>query len=550
MRSKRYFAEDLRSAVLKVRRELGPNAIILAHHRNQSGVEVTAARGDELPANQNTWQPDITEETLGVKNVRDSYDDSIQNNVQFFNSLGAETEEADSNKSDTVKITDSKTSFVDGGKSKSAGELQMQDKTRKRSQATSAAGNNSNKKLTDAVEYDFEAEMDMILNTHYVSMGADQEKIEPEKQEIKTQKKQKTVRNKQSLKHKRSESKVHTALSKLKIRAEQKQTVIRSSNIETPEKSLPPVLTASFDHDEMVDVIEMQMGEYAFGEAARKNPIRANLIRQLMKLDLSPFIIQRVVDTLLSDKVNQKMLLPQAMALVANQIPIYKEDITSIGGTIALFGGTGVGKTTTIAKLAARFALKHGSEKVGLITTDDNRIAATEQLRTYSNIMGVPLRIARNDIEVLNALSTFSDKELVLIDTAGMSPKELRKSKFYELFSGGITQIKKFQVLPATMNRPALEKSTSAFCELGLHGSIISKVDETTCLGGAISVAIQHNLPVAFYGNGQTVPDDFHLARAHILMSQVVDVATQFDNQQSDELNGQKTSGMVNNVNF
>ena len=551
MRSKRYFAEDLRSAVLKVRRELGPNAVILAHHRNESGVEVTAAPGDDVASCHEIWRPEISDETLDVKNVRDSYDNSIQGNVQFYNSVDKEVKQSSDSNTDVAANVKVNVGIADRETATSTGESLMQSQVKSSNSRLEASSiKSSGVKPVDPVEHDFEAEMDTILNTHYVSLDANKKQLSQQQSEPKSSQKSAAPRKKHSLKHKRSESKVHTALSKLKISSEEKQTVVRSSKAETSDPLLPPVLTASFDHDEMVESIELQMGEHAYGEAARKNPVRANLIRQLMKLDLSPFIVQRVVNTLVSDKVNQKMLLPQAMALIANQIPIYKEDISSTGGTVALFGGTGVGKTTTIAKLAARYALKQGSEKVALITTDDNRIAATEQLRTYSNILGIPLRIARNDIEVLNALNTFSDKEFVLIDTAGMSPNELKKSKFYDLFAGGITQIKKFQVLPATMNRAALEKTTSAFSEFGLHGSIISKVDETTSLGGAISVAIQHNLPVAFYGNGQTVPDDFHLARAHILMSQVLDVTKQFDEQESDEVSGETTSGLVNNANF
>jgi len=164
----------------------------------------------------------------------------------------------------------------------------------------------------------------------------------------------------------------------------------------------------------------------------------------------------------------------------------------------------------------------------------------------------MPLRIARDDVEVLNALNTFSEKEFVLIDTAGMTPDEFNKSKFYDLFSGGITQIKKFLVLPATMNREALEVSARAFCDLNPDGSIITRMDEATSLGGAISVTIQNQLPVAYYGNGQTVPDDFHLARAHILMSRVVDIAAQFNGRESDvdsdRENEHYTPGIINNA--
>jgi flagellar biosynthesis protein FlhF len=558
MRSKRYFAEDLRSAVLIVRQELGPNAIILAHQRIQSGVEVTAVPGKEaLEYPRTTSVNEVDDGTLGVKEVRDSFESSVKDNIPYFNADANEISAATT--ANTVVHSAVKKNAIEDkdvayrGKLFSAGDTIMHDKTGKSSRQDNS--DRKKKDTIDYVEYDFEAEMNTILNTHYVSLNSDQHLIESKPVKIKAKKTTSVQEKKPETKNKRksrSESKVHTALSKLKIKPEEKQTVIRSSKTDLPEESipLPPVLSKSHNYDQIIDSIELKIGEYAYGDAAKKNPVKAALIRQLMKLDLSPVIIQNVVDMLVSDKIDQKMLLPQAMALVANQIPIYKEDITSIGGTIALFGATGVGKTTTIAKLAARYALKHGSEKVALITTDNNRIAATEQLRTYSNILGMPLRVATNDIEVLNALNTFSEKEFVLIDTAGMNPREIKQSKFYDLFSGGITQIKKFQVLPATMHRTALEKISASFRDLSPDGSIITKVDETTSLGGAISVAIQNHLPIAFYGNGQTVPDDFHLARAHILMSRVASVAMQFDEQESDDMNDQLTPGIASNVSF
>jgi len=542
---------------MKVRQELGPNAIILAHQRLASGVEVTAVPGKAaVVCPQNNSDTEIEEDTLGVKNVRESFDNSFEADVQFFKATEGDNGLSAVSTGSEVLPNAVKQDAVEceqdayRGKLFSVGDTVMHDTTRNKPRKNSPE--NTQKKKIESVEYDFEAEMNTILNTHYVSLTSGQLLVESKPSKT-TKAKQTSAKSKKSpakLKKARAQSKVHTALSGLKIEKQEKQKVIRSSKQTLPKEVTPPLLMKAANHDEMIESIELRIGEYAYGESARKYPVKAALIRQLMKLDLSPVIIQNVVDMLVSDKIDQKMLLPQAMAIIANQIPIYKEDITSIGGTIALFGATGVGKTTTIAKLAARYALKHGSEKIALITTDNNRIAATEQLRTYSNILGLPLRIARNDIDVLNALNTFSDKEFVLIDTAGITPKEIKKSRFYDLFSGGITQIKKFQVLPATMNRTALEKISAAFRDLSPDGSIITKVDETTSLGGAISVAIQNHLPIAFYGNGQTVPDDFHLARAHILMSQVASAAVQFDEQESDSPDNQITPGIVSNVSF
>lgn len=323
------------------------------------------------------------------------------------------------------------------------------------------------------------------------------------------------------------------------------------SNLNTTDSQSQPGPAAVTYHQSsksLVNLVEQQIIEHAWGEVARKQPVRAALLRQLMKLDLNPLVIQHITKSVEFDKIDGKNLLPDALAVLASQLPIYKEDITACGGTIALLGAAGVGKTSTIGKIAARYALRNGSANVALVTTDSMRIAGVEQLRIYSKILGIPLRVARDDIELLDALNAFSDKSMVLIDTAGMGPKEVSRSKFYDLFSGSITQIKNFLVLPATMHRATLEESAHAFQRLKLDGSIISKVDETTTLGGPLSVAILNNLPLAYFSNGQKIPDDFHVARADILVSRAVSVMDQFDELPQAKTADCGTAGVNENV--
>jgi len=276
--------------------------------------------------------------------------------------------------------------------------------------------------------------------------------------------------------------------------------------------------------------------------------LKVRLKRQLLHMDISPVIAHAVSEMLVTNESDPKTLMPQALALISNQIPIYKEDVTIFGGTVALLGATGVGKTTTIAKMAARFSLHHGKDKVAVICTDNKRMMAAEQLRAFSNMLGIQYRIACDDIELLDALNEFSDKTFVLIDTAGMTPKEICESKFYDLFSGGITQIKNFLVVSSTMQRAALEQSTQQFSRLKIDGSIITKIDEATSLGAPLSTAILYDLPVVYFSDGQQIPEDLHLGRAHILMRRAVSVMSQFDYLQSDS--AENNVGKDANVNF
>ena len=446
--------------MLKVKNELGSNAVILEHHRLRDGVEVTAA----------------------IDNM------SVPETASLSSGHG------DDNYSSHTDLEETTTTSVDG-------------------------------------------------KYHYYDAG----KISVREDDVNNSKQGKAVMpNKLGRMMQASDSAIRSAISKML--EPDSSAILRSGNKDFIADVEPPLLANRVKYEKVSGRIDSQTSANRKIVDNKTNPAKIKLIRQLIKLDFSPAISQIVADTLLSEIEDNKMLLPQALALISNQIPIYKEDVTACGGTVALLGATGVGKTTTIVKIAARFALRHGKDQVALITTDNNRIAAAEQLRAYSNIMGFQFKVAQDDIELLDALNAFSDKALVLIDTAGMGPKDIKSSKFYDLFAGGITQIKNFLVMSATMHRSALEQSTKAFSDLKIDGSIITKLDETTSLGGPLSAAILNSLPVAFYSNGQQVPDDFHLARSHILMSRAVSVVNQFEELEDERINNQDKVGIETNV--
>jgi flagellar biosynthesis protein FlhF len=215
---------------------------------------------------------------------------------------------------------------------------------------------------------------------------------------------------------------------------------------------------------------------------------------------------------------------------------------------VALVGATGVGKTTTIAKLAARYALRHGRERVALVTTDSYRIAAHEQLRTYGRILGIPVRIANNREELTESLKLLSDKDLVLIDTAGMSQRDVRLSQQFSLVEEAAPAIKTYLVLSTTTHRAGLTEVVKTFGKVKLDGCILTKLDETTSLGGAISTLAEHKLPVAYVSDGQRVPEDIHIARAPNLIQRAVQVAQQTNQALEQESLTLAFSGMVANA--
>ncbi len=271
----------------------------------------------------------------------------------------------------------------------------------------------------------------------------------------------------------------------------------------------------------MRGLLEQQLTNLAFSEAARKHPLKTRLFQALRQLGLNPPVSQDIIRRL-PETGDFDALWQHALALLARALPVTDDDILSRGGVVALVGPTGVGKTTTIAKLAARFVLRHGQRSVALVTTDNYRIAAHEQLRTYGRILGLPVRAAADADELSAVLSGFKDRRLVLIDTAGMSQRDVRLTEQFAALTAGIEAIKTYLVLSATTQASGLVEVVRAFGTVRLNGCILTKLDEAAGLGGVLSIVLQHRLPVAYVSDGQRVPEDMRPARAPGLVSRSV----------------------------
>ena len=266
-------------------------------------------------------------------------------------------------------------------------------------------------------------------------------------------------------------------------------------------------------------LLEHQVSGLMWQEVERREPLRAMLIKRLEKMGLSAELADQLACYIPEDTA-PKDAWSALLKLLAEQIPTAKVDTLSRGGIVALLGPTGVGKTTTIAKLAARAAMEYGPDQVALVTTDTFRIGAQEQLAIYGRIMGCPVRIAKDADELSSVLYQLRNRRLILVDTAGMGQRDVRLTEQLDtLMENSGSEISSYLVMPATAQRRVLQETIDHFKRIPLSGCILSKIDESLSLGELISVTIENGLPIAYIANGQRVPEDIVLAQPKYLVA-------------------------------
>jgi flagellar biosynthesis protein FlhF len=283
------------------------------------------------------------------------------------------------------------------------------------------------------------------------------------------------------------------------------------------------------------DLMQSQLNVLEWDRYNQRHPVRSVLLNLMTELGLGTDICEVLLNQLGQFSSDPHKVWQQTLALLARAIPIGKTDILSHGGRIALVGSTGVGKTTTIAKLAARFAHTHGKQSVALVTTDNFRIGAHEQLQHFARMLEVPLLTANDSHELTDRLKMFSDKRLVLIDTAGMSQNDVRLSEQFHKLQHGSPEIRPYLVLSANTQLAALNETIKNFSKVKLAGAIVTKLDESASLGGIITAAIRHRLPLTYCGTGQRVPEDLQLAKNHRLVSRAVALMQRYTEQVDKE---------------
>ncbi|OON60986.1 flagellar biosynthesis protein FlhF [Massilia sp. KIM] len=269
----------------------------------------------------------------------------------------------------------------------------------------------------------------------------------------------------------------------------------------------------------MRGLMETQLAELSWNATAQREPHKATVLREMLAAGFSVTLARYLVDKMPAVKDAGEALRWIKTVLARNLTTIANEDdLLSRGGVFALVGPTGVGKTTTTAKLAARCVMRHGPDKLALITTDAYRIGGHEQLRIYGKILGVMVHSVKDEADLRIALKELKNKHTVLIDTIGMSQRDQMVTEQVAMLSESGADVKRLLCLNSTSTNETLNEVVRAYQGSGLAGCIMTKLDEAASIGNVLDVVIRQKLNLHYISNGQRVPEDLHLADRAMLV--------------------------------
>jgi flagellar biosynthesis protein FlhF len=295
----------------------------------------------------------------------------------------------------------------------------------------------------------------------------------------------------------------------------------------------PAAAAAGADHvlselHSMRSMIEERLASVMWSDQQRRDPVRGRLLRTMLGAGFSARLAKAMLERLPAGRS-----YAQGEAFVRSEllraVPVQQDDEAMLaeGGVYALVGPTGVGKTTTTAKLAARCVLRFGADKLALVTTDGYRIGAYEQLRIYGQILGVPVHAVKDAANLQLLLAELRDKHMVLIDTVGMSQRDRAVSDQVAMLCGAGRPVKRLLLLNGSSHGDTLNEVVYAYQHAAagnqLAGCIFTKLDEAVSHGALLDTVIRHRLPVHYVCNGQQVPENLMVADA----GQLVELALQ-----------------------
>ncbi|CAB3780463.1 Signal recognition particle receptor FtsY [Paraburkholderia caffeinitolerans] len=273
----------------------------------------------------------------------------------------------------------------------------------------------------------------------------------------------------------------------------------------------------------MRGMMEEQFAGLLWGEHQRRSPVQGTLTKQLFAAGFSAQLVKMVVDRLPSVETEEAGM-EWVQSVLESNLPVLEDEeaLMEHGGVFALMGPTGVGKTTTTAKLAARCVMRFGASKVALLTTDSYRIGGHEQLRIFGKILGVSVHAVRDGADLQLALTELKNKHIVLIDTIGMSQRDRAVTDQIAMLCGTGRPVQRLLLLSATSHGDTLNEVVQAYQHgpdnSPLAGCILTKLDEATNLGSTLDTVLRYKLPVHYVSTGQKVPENLYVATRRFLV--------------------------------
>lgn len=258
-------------------------------------------------------------------------------------------------------------------------------------------------------------------------------------------------------------------------------------------------------------LLETQLSGLVWKDASRRSPMRAQVLRNLARIGIAADVAMSVANRL-EPIQDIRHIWRSPLAELSRMIPVNRSSLLEEGGIAALVGPTGVGKTTTIAKMAARYAMRNGSDDVALVCADAYRIGAREHLTAFANIIGVRVYSVSSPDELAATLGKLKNRKLVLIDTEGVSQRDAGLSQKLAAFQNGDTPVDIYLTLSAASQESGLDETIRRFGSVPIKGTVLTKIDEAGQLGCAIGTMIRHDLAATWFSDGQRIPDDLHAA--------------------------------------
>jgi flagellar biosynthesis protein FlhF len=271
-------------------------------------------------------------------------------------------------------------------------------------------------------------------------------------------------------------------------------------------------------------MLETQLAQLAWNDLTRRAPIHTEILRELTEIGIAQDLADHLIRQL-PERVDLAYARRFAITGLSQYLRVTGDHWLENGGRVAFIGATGVGKTTTLAKFAVRWVLRHGPRDLALVASDNVRIGAQDQMQSLGQLLGVPV-YAPEKFESLPVLVSRLDRHrLVLIDTPGSSLRDTQLASRLAVLANSASQLETALVLAASTQAGALEEAVKRFAPANPACCLLTKVDEAASLGGALSVLIRARLPISYMSEGQRVPEDLRPARALELVSTAVRLA-------------------------